>query len=73
MSSTRNGTVKWFSTQKGYGFITKEDEQADIFVHYSSINGEGFRTLEQGQRVRFVEDFSTEGRPEAKDVEAVAH
>ncbi len=72
MSSTRSGIVKCFSTQKGYGFITKDDE-ADIFVHYSSINGEGFRTLEQGQKVQFIEDCTPEGKPEAKQVEAVKH
>lgn len=46
------GTVKWFSGQKGYGFITKDDGQ-DVFVHFSAINGDGFRTLQQGERVQF--------------------
>jgi CspA family cold shock protein len=46
------GTVKWFNGQKGYGFITKDDGQ-DVFVHYSAIQGEGFRTLDEGQRVQF--------------------
>lgn len=46
------GTVKWFSNQKGYGFITQDDGK-DIFVHYSAIGGEGFKTLEEGQRVQF--------------------
>lgn len=46
------GTVKWFNGQKGYGFITKDDGQ-DVFVHYSAINGKGFRSLEEGQRVEF--------------------
>ncbi len=45
------GKVKWFSKQKGYGFI--EGEGRDIFVHYSSIQGDGFRTLEEGQGVEF--------------------
>jgi len=46
------GTVKWFNGQKGYGFITKDDGQ-DVFVHYSAIQGQGFRSLEEGQRVEF--------------------
>ena len=47
-----NGTVKWFSPKKGYGFITMEDGQ-EVFVHYSAIDGAGFRSLEQGERVEF--------------------
>ena len=46
------GTVKWFSNQKGYGFITQDDGK-DIFVHYSAVKGDGFKTLEEGQRVEF--------------------
>jgi CspA family cold shock protein len=46
------GTVKWFNGQKGYWFITKDDGQ-DVFVHYSAIQGQGFRTLDEGQRVEF--------------------
>src|SRR5437868_12306968 len=46
------GTVKWFSPKKGYGFITMEDGQ-EVFVHYSAIDGNGFRSLEQGERVAF--------------------
>ena len=46
------GKVKWFNGQKGYGFITT-DEGQDVFVHYSAIDGSGFKTLEQGQRVEF--------------------
>ena len=47
------GTVKWFKNEKGYGFITREDGQGDVFVHHSAIQSNGFRTLEQGQRVTF--------------------
>ena len=46
------GHVKWFNAQKGYGFITKDDGQ-DVFVHYSAISGDGFRSLQQGERVAF--------------------
>ena len=46
------GTVKWFNAEKGYGFITGADEQ-DVFVHFSAIQGEGYKTLEEGQKVSF--------------------
>ena len=46
------GTVKWFNAEKGYGFITGEDG-ADVFVHFSAINGEGFKSLEEGQAVTY--------------------
>jgi CspA family cold shock protein len=51
MSST--GVVKWFNDAKGFGFITLDGEDKDCFVHYSSIAGEGFRSLAEGDRVRF--------------------
>lgn len=46
------GRVKWFNAEKGYGFIEREDG-GDVFVHYSAIQGDGFKTLTEGQRVRF--------------------
>jgi len=46
------GTVKWFNQKKGYGFITAEDNQ-DVFVHFSAIEGEGFKSLDEGQQVEF--------------------
>jgi CspA family cold shock protein len=47
------GLVKWFSDSKGYGFIQTEEQGQDIFVHYSAIQGDGFRTLTEGQQVEF--------------------
>lgn len=46
------GTVKWFNAEKGYGFITREDG-SDVFVHFSAIQGEGYKSLEEGQHVTF--------------------
>ncbi len=51
MSST--GTVKWFNETKGFGFITPEGEGKDCFVHHSNIQGDGFKTLNEGDRVQF--------------------
>lgn len=48
-----NGTVKWFNAQKGYGFLTNDEGGEDIFVHFSSIVTNGFKTLEEGQKVTF--------------------
>lgn len=61
-----SGTVKWFNPEKGYGFIRQESGE-DIFVHYSSIQGQGFKSLEEGQRVTFD---VTDGRkgPQASNV-----
>ena len=47
------GTVKWFNSQKGYGFITNAENGEDVFVHFSGIAGEGYKTLEEGQNVSF--------------------
>jgi len=55
------GVVKWFNEKKGYGFIKCEDYDSDIFVHYSAINQEGFKTLLQGQFVRFDIDHNPKG------------
>jgi CspA family cold shock protein len=53
MSDKQQGTVKWFNGSKGYGFIEREDGE-DLFVHYNSIIGDGFRNLDEGQRVEFT-------------------
>lgn len=54
MAERETGTVKWFNNTKGYGFIARGDDQPDIFVHYSAVRGEGYRSLEEGQRVEFT-------------------
>ena len=48
-----NGTVKWFNAEKGYGFITNDASREDVFVHYSSIVSEGYKSLNEGQKVTF--------------------
>ncbi len=66
----QNGTVKWFNASKGFGFITPEDGGDDLFVHFSAIKSEGFRTLTDGQKVRFEAVRGQKGM-QAKDVEVV--
>ena len=53
MSDRVNGTVKWFNNAKGFGFITREEGDDDVFVHFRSILGDGYRTLNEGQAVEF--------------------
>jgi len=61
------GTVKWFSSEKGYGFITPDDGSADVFVHFSAIEGEGYKNLEEGQKVEFEVTSGQKG-PQASSV-----
>ena len=65
------GTVKWFSDEKVYGFIENVDGSEDIFVHYSEIVGEGFRTLEEGNVVEFEIVDGRGGKQQASKVEVV--
>lgn len=60
MNEVENGVVKWFSDEKGYGFIARENGE-DIFVHYSAIEGSGFRTLVQGDAVEFTVEQGRKG------------
>jgi cold shock protein len=57
----RTGTVKWFNEAKGYGFISPQDGSADVFVHYSVIQGTGFRKLAEGQAVEFESEKGPKG------------
>ena len=62
------GTVKWFNESKGFGFITPDDGSKDVFVHFSSIASEGFRTLAEGQKVSFNVEDGPKG-PQATNVQ----
>ncbi|MBE0451468.1 MAG: cold-shock protein [Clostridiales bacterium] len=64
-----NGTVKWFNSDKGFGFITGEDGR-DVFAHFSQINSDGFRTLEEGQAVTFEVAQGPKG-PQAENISVV--
>jgi CspA family cold shock protein len=67
--STQIGQVKWFNEQKGFGFI-QQDGGPDVFVHFSSIKGDGFKTLAEGQKVQFTVSQGQKG-PQADEVMAV--
>jgi CspA family cold shock protein len=61
------GTVKWFNSEKGYGFITPDDGSDDLFVHYSAISGGGFKALDEGEKVTYEAGQGRKGM-EAKNV-----
>ena len=65
------GTVKWFNNDKGYGFITPDEGSKDLFVHFSNVAGDGFKSLPEGARVEF-ESREGERGPEATNVSPVA-
>ena len=69
MSNQATGKVKWFNESKGYGFI-EQDNGKDVFVHFSAIQGSGFKTLAEGQRVSFEVTQGQKG-PQASNVQAI--
>ena len=64
------GTVKWFNSEKGFGFIAPDDGGADLFAHFSAISGSGYRSLEENQRVEFEVARGDRG-PQAADIRAL--
>jgi CspA family cold shock protein len=72
MSEREKGTVKWFNGEKGYGFIAPEDGSDDIFVHYTSIIADGYRTLKENQKVEFMIVEGKNGKgTQAQDVKII--
>lgn len=67
MSNKILGTVKWFNSEKGFGFISPEDGSKDVFVHFSAIVGNDYRSLDEGQRVEFSVEAGPKG-PSATNV-----
>lgn len=70
MAERELGVVKWFNGEKGYGFIERDNKEKDVFVHFSAINAEGFRSLREGQRVEF-EVVQGEKGPQAQNVNII--
>lgn len=66
----QKGKVKWFNAEKGFGFITPDNGSADVFAHFSAIQGKGYRSLEEGQQVEYEVNDGPKG-PQASDIRPV--
>jgi len=64
------GTVKWFNSEKGFGFIAPDDGSADVFAHFSAIQADGYRSLDEGQKVEFETEQGPKG-PQAASIRAI--
>jgi len=64
------GTVKWFNSEKGFGFIAPDDGTKDVFVHFSALSGDGYKSLDENQRVEFTTSQGAKG-PQAADVRPI--
>ena len=71
MAEREIGTVKWFNSEKGYGFIARESGEKDVFVHFSAIIGDGYKTLKEEQQVEFSVVQGAKG-PQAQDVKVLS-
>jgi len=68
MNEVKNGIIIWFDVKKGYGFIGQENNEPDLFVHFSDINSEGFKTLQKDQKVSYEVGLNKRGQPKATNV-----